>query len=413
MKRYIPIVAMLFLAACGDDSSSGEPVTYTKDIQPLLAQNCVACHTEGGPGPFVVKSYDEAKSHAAAMADATMARRMPPDHADNSGACNTFHGSRWLEDEETALISKWIADGLQEGDLSVAESPARLLPELSGTVVSTTMSEDYTPDTALTDDYRCFLVDSPGANVVTGYNVVPGNTKIVHHVIAYQVTSMAAANQALMKDAETIEPGYPCLNTGGPGVDAIGIAGWAPGAGASVFPGDVGFEIDGDLPMILEIHYNVAGGPGESDRTGIEFQTSTGPFTQLESIELANFLFTAPPGLASFNTSEDFSVSVYAPQITGRMKVLSVDPHMHLIGQSVRVEKVKANGDIECLFDMPAWDFNWQLSYWYENEVYLEPGDVIRMSCEFDTSSRTQSTGWGDGTEDEMCLVYLNGILVP
>jgi len=115
----------------------------------------------------------------------------------------------------------------------------------------------------------------------------------------------------------------------------------------------------------------------------------------------------------SFLATQDFPVSVHAPQIEGRMKVLSVDPHMHLLGRSVRVEKVMANGDIECLFDIPKWDFNWQLSYWYENDVYLEPGDVIRMTCEFDTSNRTTNTGWGDGTEDEMCLTYLNGISVP
>ncbi len=54
------------------------------------------------------------------------------------------------------------------------------------------MPEDYTPSPptgAGTDDYRCFLLDPEVASdqFITGFNVLPGNPDVVHHVILFRV----------------------------------------------------------------------------------------------------------------------------------------------------------------------------------------------------------------------------------
>ena len=64
------------------------------------------------------------------------------------------------------------------------------------------------PDSSLTDDYHCFVVDlgltAPG--VATGYRITPGNAKIVHHVITtlFDASSKAALDAY---DAASSVPG--------------------------------------------------------------------------------------------------------------------------------------------------------------------------------------------------------------
>jgi hypothetical protein len=56
---------------------------------------------------------------------------------------------------------------------------------------------------------------------------------------------------------------------------------------------------------------------------------------------------------------------------------------------------------------VPRWDFNWQFMYLYENPLPLEPNDLLKMTCEYDTSTRNEAVRWGEGTLDEMCLALM------
>ena len=58
----------------------------------------------------------------------------------------------------------------------------------------------------------------------------------------------------------------------------------------------------------------------------------------------------------------------------------------------------------ECLLDIPQWDFNWQLSYWFEEPIRVSASDVMRITCEYSTIGLSEPLVWGDGTDDEMCL---------
>ena len=59
------------------------------------------------------------------------------------------------------------------------------------------MTAPYTPDDTVSDDYRCFILDPEldRERYVTRYQVVPGEQRVVHHVILY-ATKNAAAERA-------------------------------------------------------------------------------------------------------------------------------------------------------------------------------------------------------------------------
>jgi len=387
--------------------TDNEQVTYREHIAPLMAEYCVSCHQQGSIGPFALTSYDDAKMWGRASAIAVKARTMPPFLADDSGSCGRFEDSSWLADEDIAVFERWVEDGMIVGDASISMPPPRALPVLEGEVVSVDTGVEYMPDQSRSDDYRCFVVDSPGAFALTGFDVIPSNPRIAHHLIAYQVWDEEGAAEVRRRDAESEGPGYDCLGTG-PGVDAVRIATWAPGKGATSFPEGTGLLLDAERPIILEMHYNIAGGPGETDRTALAMKTapsdSVSPLYELWTLDTE---FSGPPGMSEFTSSnqtrmrwllEEFGVRRYR----GDVLVWGVHGHMHERGLSM---SINVDGDDErCLLDIPRWDFAWQLNYWLETPIRLSAREALHVTCSWTTMGMTEPLTWGEGTQDEMCL---------
>ena len=57
------------------------------------------------------------------------------------------------------------------------------------------------------------------------------------------------------------------------------------------------------------------------------------------------------------------------------------------------------------MIDVPHYDFNWQRVYTFEEPIILQPEDKLEIECVFDASDINTTTYWGDGTNDEMCLM--------
>src|SRR5258708_38872559 len=54
------------------------PITFNRDIAPVLFRTCARCHRPGEAGPFSLLTYPAAKSHARQIAAGTKRRFMPP-----------------------------------------------------------------------------------------------------------------------------------------------------------------------------------------------------------------------------------------------------------------------------------------------------------------------------------------------
>src|SRR5262245_4012185 len=61
-------------------SAFGEspPVTFNKDVAPLVFRNCATCHRPGQSAPFSLLTYNDAKKRAKQIAEVTARRYMPP-----------------------------------------------------------------------------------------------------------------------------------------------------------------------------------------------------------------------------------------------------------------------------------------------------------------------------------------------
>ncbi len=85
--------------------------------------------------------------------------------------------------------------------------------------------------------------------------------------------------------------------------------------------------------------------------------------------------------------------------------------HMHEIGSSYRMTLHPDTEREQVLLDIPVWNFAWQLAYAPVEELRLERGDVIRVTCTWDRGQRHDEVpAWivfAEGTQDEMCYTSL------
>ena len=111
-----------------------------------------------------------------------------------------------------------------------------------------------------------------------------------------------------------------------------------------------------------------------------------------------------PPGSENVEASGSIQVPAQVPALS----IWSLYPHMHTLGQTLRVDVVPANSGSSCMLDVPRWDFGWQQFFNYaDGPVVVRGGDRIDISCGYDTRGRTETVTWGEGTMDEMCLAFL------
>lgn len=385
----------------GDPDDTGTPggPTYAEDVAPILATHCWGCHVEGGFAPFSLVDYDDVAPIGNAIVAETAGRRMPPWPIDSTGACQNFADARWLTDDELATIAAWVDAGSAPGDLAALPEPPAppTLGEIDGTLVLPTYTPSAEPPEHPFDDYRCFVVD-PGlaeGGTLVAFEVRPGVVEQAHHIVLFSLDSDAAVQQALANDAQSDGPGYRCF--GDAGVSDTRIVGaWTPGVPVVRFPTGTGVALPPAAPLVVQMHYNLAGG-AQADDTAIDLQIDP-TAAHLESVIFVDADLAIPPGVAGHGEQ---SVTTYdgAP-----VDLLAVFPHMHQIGRTMHVEIASA-ANTTCAADVPRYEFHWQELYSYTEGVRLLPGDEVTLRCGYDSTGREVPTTWGEGSGDEMCAV--------
>jgi hypothetical protein len=90
------------------------PVTFYKDVLPILQDHCLSCHQPGQSAPMSLMTYREVKLWAPSVRRVVLNRRMPPWPMDG----RYFH--RLLKPGEIETLVKWVDAGTPKGDSSDA-----------------------------------------------------------------------------------------------------------------------------------------------------------------------------------------------------------------------------------------------------------------------------------------------------
>ena len=266
----------------------------------------------------------------------------------------------------------------------------------------------YTVPARAGDVYRCFVVPTsfPEDRYVSAVEFLPGNRKIVHHVLTYIDTSEAS----VALDRNEPGPGYTCF--GGPGFAARGgLSGWAPGAPPTTMPARVGMLLPKGARVVIQVHYNNHGDSAHTDLTRMAVRFAREPIDKrVRSIPILNRTFTIPAGERHHEVTASWTVP------SGwSLHALAVSPHMHLLGRDMKVTATYPDGTVRPLIHIDDWDFHWQGAYEFARPVALPGGTRIDMRAIFDNSAENRRqpnkppkpVSWGEGTTDEMAIVFV------
>jgi hypothetical protein len=391
--------------------------TYNLDIKKIVDQNCTSCHQTGNIGPFPLTTFEEVKAMAETSLLAMEDRRMPPWPADPD--CRRYKHELLMEKQNIQTFRDWVDAGKPEGVASDLESTELALDSAYAPIVPSHVAlpyEPYTPSLEYADDYRCLPLDIEFTEdmYITESEVIPGELDLVHHVLLYAVPP---SRVALLEEFDAAEPGpgYTCFG-GGEVATPIPIGAWVPGMPPIRIGLDAAIRVPAGARVVMQVHYNVLAVEPRPDLTTWHVTMSNEkPKYLIESRPFAHHTIYIPSGDAEVKQSKE-----YINNTNQIWDIVSVAPHMHLLGYRIRVDYINEQGEEECIIDIPEWDFNWQRSYAFRHgeHVQVAPGEGLRLTCYYDNSATNQpvvngkmldptDVFWGDGTLDEMCLSYI------
>src|SRR5262245_20679093 len=114
MKPTPFVLIVPLLAALPAGAAEKTAPTFSKEVAPLLFQNCASCHRPGEGAPFALLTYEDARKRGKLLARVTQSRQMPPWKADKGDVA--FRNERRLTNEQIGVVQRWVEAGMPEGD---------------------------------------------------------------------------------------------------------------------------------------------------------------------------------------------------------------------------------------------------------------------------------------------------------
>jgi len=364
------------------------PASYSATIAPLLIRNCVECHRDGGIAPWAMSGYSKVRGFAPMIREVLRTQRMPPWHADPH--VGSFVGDRSLSPADAATLVHWVEAGAPRGDgpdplASVA--PASGQWPLGEPDLVVTLPPFAVPATGVVD-YQHPVVANPldHAVWVRAVTIMPGDRKVVHHVLAGYSLPAAGSRRAI------------------PEVDLFEnyLGGYAPGMEAYQFPAQTGVRLEPGGQFILQMHYTPNGkATTDVTRIGLYFYKEPPRYILRHSVAV-NPQLRIPAGEAAHEES------AYLPFHKDAI-LYSLFPHAHYRGRSAKFELQYPDGHRQLLLSVPKYDFNWQREYVLREPIAIPGGSRIIYTTVYDNSAQnrgnpdpTKTVTWGLQSWDEM-----------
>jgi tetratricopeptide (TPR) repeat protein len=398
MKRLIALGALLLVFP------AEPPLTFTRDIAPILQRQCVVCHRPDGAAPFSLLTYADVRQRAEQVARVTTSRYMPPWKPEP--VPGDFVGERRLSDAEIRAIARWVHDGVAEGDPADLPAPPVFHAgwQLGEPDLVVALPE-YTLPADGADSFRNFVVPVPiaAARYVRGLEFRPGNRAVHHANIRVDPTP---ASRRL--DEADRAPGYEGAVLHSADYPDGHFLGWTPGQTPPLGPPDLAWQLDAGADLVVQLHMQPT---GKAERIhpsiGLYF-SSEAPARTPTMLRLGRQTLDIPPGASAYQVVDSFVLPV-------DVELRAIQPHAHYRARLVSATATLPDGARRPLIEIRNWDFNWQDQYRYASPFWVPAGTTIEMAFDFDNSDANPRNpihpparvSWGWRSSDEMADVWI------
>lgn len=361
-----------------------QKITFTEHIAPIIHQNCTPCHRSGEVGPFSLITYEDVAKRGKFIQKVTESRYMPPWRADHDFA--EFKDVRKLTLGQISLIRLWVQDGMPLGpniNLPIptfnAGTQLKEKPDLSLRI-----NKLFKIPSENKEEYYLFSLPTnlKENKFVKAIEFRAGNKKLVHHSrISVDTTQLMRITDGKSIDDSTI------AKYGKVKMKDEFWSGWVPGNNPIVYPDGVAKQLSAGSDLSVNIHYAPNLLPNEIDSSFVNLYFAKEPIKyDLKTFILFEKDITNPP----FEIPADTVITFYAKsvELPYELTMLSVQPHMHLLGKSLRSFAITPGGDLIPLIKISNWDFDWQMTYQFKEEQKIPFGSIIYAEVTYDNTSK-------------------------
>lgn len=403
-KRNDTLILLLayFISGCSNygtkDLNLPEKVTFNQHVAPIIHTNCSPCHRPEGGAPFQMIHFRDVAKRAKMIRDVTATGYMPPWPADPT--YQSFVGERFLTKTEKAILEKWIEDGTEEGPghpprLKLAQGSMFGKPDL---VVPFTDSVFIKGDNL--DKFMVITVpfEIPKDTFIQLIEFVPGNRDLVHHMNGHLINydfekkeDVFSGNHVVTDvDGSTMET-YQTLSIahddGSFPTLTPSVSNYLPGVLPAIYPEGIGsYKVNRKAAFLIKnMHY----GPSpvdDYDRSYFNIFYADGPPERpikewmLGTLGISE---VSPPLVVPPNKVMTVETNFTVPQ---DVSLLTINPHMHLIGRSFKAWATTPSGEEIPLISIPKWDFRWQYFYTFKQMLKIPKGSVIHAEGVYDNT---------------------------
>ncbi len=364
-------------ALAGQSANGDEPaVTFTRNIVPIVQENCQICHRPSSVAPMSFVTYRDVRRYARRIREQVSQRLMPPYHLDVGVGIQDIQNDWRLAQEDIETIVAWVDAGSPEGD------PADMPPPVEWPEEQKWQLEDVLgpPDHIIRS--KPFSVQAEGGDtwwrpqVPTGLGEdrwarafetrpsFPAGRQVVHHAI----------------------PRLLRLDEEGDYQRIASLSEYAMGKVGEIVPADAGRLLQANDMIEWDAHYYPMGYdvPDDQVELGIWFHDGgyTPEFEQdLRLYPLRGDIALAPGGTAMTQGFHRWDHPV---------RLDSFQPHGHVHLHAMSMRAIYPDGREELISMVTDFNARWHHSYIYgdDSAPLLPEGTVVVL------------TGWYDNTED-------------
>jgi hypothetical protein len=426
----IAVLSVLTVSIRAKAEDKAKPVTFNKDVLPILQKNCQSCHRPGQIAPMSFLTYKDVRPWAKAMKDAVVTKKMPPWFADPQ--FGHFGNDRSLKPNELETIAKWADSGAQEGDAKDAP-PAVAWPKDGWDIepdVVVNGPEFTVPASPKNNVIEWSYITIPSGITqdtwITSMEIRPSEPSVTHHICVFfkPHTADVVYNKPIWYDRARDESGSAvaaAAGANGRGIPASTTAGtngiegcYVPGQRTQDYRVHRAAKLfKAGTDIVFQVHYTPIG-KEVTDRPRIGFTVAKEP-PQRRYVSLG---MSAPSDAKSFaippndgNWESPPAEATFAENA----ELVYMFPHMHVRGKDMTYRLIYPDGKTETVLNVPRYDFNWQLGYDVAQPIAVPKGTRLVVTAHFDNSANNKfnpdpnkTVYYGDMTWEEMMFPFFS-----
>lgn len=385
------------VAMTGNDihySVQSAEISYSRDVAPILAENCAACHRVGGIAPFAMDSHAMVQGWSPMIREVLMTKRMPPGQIDPH--VGKFSNDYVLAVEEQQQLIHWIEAGARK-DGDTDPLAALTWPETKWALgepdLIVKVPPQSIPATGILDYITVEVpIELERDRWVRASQYIPGDRTVLHHTLNDLVPPGATGRRSFL---------------GGGDPNQANITAYIPGAEPAIEPPNTGGLLRAGSTLRLQLHYTTTGKETvDASEIGVWFYPEDEIPTERMSGQCACIFPMGWTNITPYDPNFELRQSVTLKEDAYMQSFL---PHMHFRGKSMRFNAHYPDGTEQELINIANYNYNWQISYKLEEPILMPAGTRIEAIGHYDNSTQnkanpdpSRSVPWGDQSWDEM-----------